>query len=50
MVKRIQGLIGGICLISDNKGIYAPIDVEFAKNTNIDIIGQVIHVGHDLLV
>ncbi|OBX07819.1 hypothetical protein QV08_06685 [Gallibacterium salpingitidis] len=49
-VKRIQGLIGGIRLISDNKAIYSAIDVSFAQNQNVEIIGQVVHVGHDLLV
>lgn len=47
-VKRIQGIIGGIRLISDNKDVYAPVDVIFNDGLDFQVIGQVVFVGHDL--
>lgn len=49
-VKRTQWLPTGLRLISDNKDIYAPIDISKAEleHDNIEIIGQVIHVNYDL--
>ncbi|UWZ92681.1 helix-turn-helix transcriptional regulator [[Pasteurella] aerogenes] len=48
-VKRVQGIIGGIRLISDNKEIYAPVDVIFDDGLDFEVIGQVVFVGHDLI-
>lgn len=48
-VKRVQGIIGGLRFISDNKSLYSPIDVIFDDGTDLQIIGQVVFVGHDLI-
>ncbi|WP_044469771.1 helix-turn-helix domain-containing protein [Mannheimia massilioguelmaensis] len=48
-VKRVQGIIGGIRLISDNKEIYTPVDVIFDDGLDFEVIGQVVFVGHDLI-
>ena len=48
-VKRIQGLINGIRLISDNRDLYEPIDVIFDESTNVEILGRVVFVGHSFL-
>ena len=47
-VKRIQGIIGGIRLISDNKDVYDPVDVIFNDALDFEVIGQVVFVGHYL--
>lgn len=48
-VKRVQGIPGGIRLISDNKEIYAPIELMFEDNLNFGVLGQVVFIGHDLI-
>ena len=48
-VKRVQGIPGGIRLISDNKEIYAPIELKFEDNSNFEVLGQVVFIGHDLI-
>lgn len=48
-VKRVQGIPGGIRLISDNKEIYAPIELMFEDNANFEVMGQVVFIGHDLI-
>ena len=48
-VKRVQGIPGGIRLISDNKEIYAPIELMFEDNLNFEVLGQVVFIGHDLI-
>lgn len=48
-VKRVQGIPGGIRLISDNKKIYAPIELMFEDNLNFEVLGQVVFIGHDLI-
>ena len=48
-VKRVQGIPGGIRLISDNKQIYAPIELMFEDNLNFEVLGQVVFIGHDLI-
>lgn len=48
-VKRVQGIMGGIRLISDNKELYSPIDVIFNEALDFEVIGQVVYIGHDLI-
>ncbi|ANF61644.1 Cro/Cl family transcriptional regulator [[Haemophilus] ducreyi] len=48
-VKRVQGIINGIRLISDNKEIYSPVDVIFNDGLDFEVIGQVVYIGHDLI-
>lgn len=48
-VKRVQGLINGIRLISDNRDLYEPIDVLFDDSMDIEILGRVVFVGHSFL-
>lgn len=48
-VKRVQGIIGGIRLISDNKDIYSAVDVFFDDGLDFEVIGQVVFVAHDLI-
>ena len=48
-VKRVQGIPGGIRLISDNKEIYAPIELMFDDSANFEVMGQVVFIGHDLI-
>ncbi|MCQ9629272.1 helix-turn-helix domain-containing protein [Actinobacillus suis] len=48
-VKRVQGIINGIRLISDNKEIYDPVDVIFNDSLDFEVIGQVVYIGHDLI-
>ncbi|MCW9698166.1 helix-turn-helix domain-containing protein [Avibacterium sp. 20-129] len=48
-VKRVQGIINGIRLISDNKAIYSPVDVIFDDSLDFEVIGQVVYIGHDLI-
>lgn len=49
-VKRTQWLPSGLRLISDNKELYAPIDLTKTEleHENIEVVGQVIHTAHDL--
>lgn len=48
-VKRVQGILGGIRLISDNKEVYQPIDITFYKNLDFEVIGQVVYVLHSFI-
>lgn len=48
-VKRVQGIINGIRLISDNKAIYDPVDVHFDESLDLEIIGQVVFIGRDTI-
>lgn len=48
-VKRVQGIVGGIRLISDNKEVYQPIDINFHENLDFEIIGQVVCVLHSFI-
>lgn len=48
-VKRVQGIVGGIRLISDNKEIYQPIDINFHENLDFEVIGQVVCVLHSFI-
>lgn len=48
-VKRVQGIINGIRLISDNKEIYSPMDAIFNDSLDFEVIGQVVYIGHDLI-
>lgn len=47
LVKRVQRLLNGVTLISDNK-IYAPMTVYSEDLYNFSILGQVVHISHDL--
>lgn len=47
LVKRVQGLTNGVRLISDNK-IYDSLDISEKELPDLEIIGQVVHVAHDL--
>lgn len=47
LVKRVQRLLKGITLISDNS-IYAPMQVLSVDLENFSVIGQVVHIAHDL--
>lgn len=49
LVKRVQGIINGIRLISDNKALYAPVDVIFDEALDFEVLGQVVYIGHDLI-
>ncbi|HAS02658.1 MAG TPA: helix-turn-helix transcriptional regulator [Pasteurella multocida] len=48
-VKRVQGIINGIRLISDNKAIYDPVDVHFDESLDLEVIGQVVFIGRDTI-
>lgn len=48
-VKRVKMLWGGVELISDNKEEYEPIKLSHQEAQNLQIIGQVVHVGHKLI-
>lgn len=48
-VKRVKMLWDGVELISDNKSEYAPIKISREDAENLQIIGQVVHVGHKLI-
>lgn len=47
LVKRIQLLPNGLRLISDNKEMYAPVDITDTDLDNFEVVGQVVHVAHD---
>lgn len=47
LVKRIQKLPNGVRLISDNK-FYDKVDILGSELESFEIIGQVVHVSHDL--
>ncbi|MGX2947384.1 helix-turn-helix domain-containing protein [Frederiksenia canicola] len=48
-VKRVQGIINGIRLISDNKAIYDPVDVRFDESLDFEVLGQVVFIGRDTI-
>lgn len=48
-VKRVQGIMGGIRLISDNKAVYSPVDVMFDEALDFEVIGQVVYIGHEMI-
>ena len=48
-VKRVKMLWDGVELISDNKEEYEPIKITNQEAQNLQIIGQVVHVGHKLI-
>ncbi len=50
LVKRIQKIPMGIRLISDNKSMYDPIDIQYNdyNGNQIQICGQLIHTSYDL--
>lgn len=48
-VKRVQGIMGGIRLISDNKAVYSPVDVMFDDALDFEVIGQVVYIGHEMI-
>lgn len=48
-VKRVQGIIGGIRLISDNKAVYNPVDVMFDDALDFEVLGQVVYIGHEMI-
>lgn len=49
-IKRTQWLPKGLRLISDNKELYAPIELSKADldSSNVEIYGQVVHISYDL--
>lgn len=47
-VKRVQGIMGGIRLISDNKTLYSPVDVMFDDALDFEVLGQVVYIGHEI--
>lgn len=48
-VKRVKILWDRVELISDNKDEYAPIIISPEDAEHLQIIGQVVHVGHSLI-
>lgn len=48
-VKRVKLLWDGVELISDNRDEYEPIKITADEAQNLQIIGQVVHVGHKLI-
>lgn len=48
-VKRVKMEWDGISLISDNKEEYPPISITGENAQNLQIIGQVVHIGHSLI-
>ena len=48
-VKRVKMLWDGVELISDNREEYEPIKISNQEAQNLQIIGQVVHVGHSLI-
>lgn len=48
-VKRVQGIMGGIRLISDNRDVYSPVDVMFDDALDFEVIGQVVYIGHEMI-
>lgn len=47
LVKRVQLIPSGLRLISDNKDMYAPVDLVESDLLNFEVVGQVVHVTHD---
>lgn len=48
-VKRVKMEWDGVELISDNKEEYRPIRISADEAQNLQIIGQVVHIGHSLI-
>ncbi|MWQ49829.1 XRE family transcriptional regulator [Glaesserella parasuis] len=48
-VKRVKIEWDGVELISDNKEEYRPIRISADEAQNLQIIGQVVHIGHSLI-
>lgn len=48
-VKRVKIKWDGVELISDNKEEYPPIRITTNEAQNLQIIGQVVHIGHSLV-
>lgn len=48
-VKRVKMEWDGISLISDNKEEYPPISIKSSDAQDLQIIGQVVHIGHSLI-
>lgn len=48
-VKRVRIGWEGVELISDNKSEYRPIKITADEAQNLQIIGQVVHIGHSLV-
>lgn len=48
-VKRVKMLWDGVELISDNREEYEPIKITNQEAQSLQIIGQVVHVGHKLI-
>lgn len=48
-VKRVQGIMGSIRLIRDNKTVYSPVDVMFDESLDFEVSGQVVYIGHDMI-
>ena len=48
-VKRVKMEWDGISLISDNKEEYPPISITGDNAQHLQIIGQVVHIGHSLI-
>lgn len=48
-VKRVQGIMGGIRLISDNRAVYSPVDVMFDEALDFEVLGQVVYIGHEMI-
>ncbi len=49
LVKRVQSLVNGMRLISDNLELYQPIDVLYNDEFNAEVLGQVVFIGHSLI-
>ncbi len=48
-VKRVKLLWDGVELISDNREEYELIKITADQAQNLQIIGQVVHIGHSLV-
>ncbi|WP_419851895.1 XRE family transcriptional regulator [Actinobacillus pleuropneumoniae] len=48
-VKRVKMLWDGVELVSDNREEYEPIKISNQEAQNLQIIGQVVHIGHSLI-
>lgn len=48
-VKRVKMLWDGVELVSDNREEYEPIKISNQEAQSLQIIGQVVHIGHSLI-
>ncbi|EFX90683.1 hypothetical protein HMPREF0027_2249 [Actinobacillus ureae ATCC 25976] len=48
-VKRVKMLWDGVELVSDNREEYEPIKIINQEAQSLQIIGQVVHIGHSLI-